>query len=76
MGGQIGTHELASEVYYQFTGSPKSPTRYETLTLIVAPAPHVTTFDTGEPETIVPGFGVVAVVVGLLFVMYLWRKRA
>ena len=76
MGGQIGTHELASEVYYQFTGSPKSPTRYETLTLIVAPAPHVTTFDTGEPETIVPGFGVVAVVVGLLFAMYLWRKRA
>ena len=76
MGGQIGTHEIASEVYYQFTGSPKSPTRYETLTLIVASAPHVTTFDTGEPETIVPGFGVVAVVVGLLFVLHLRRKRA
>ncbi len=31
MGGQVGTHEIASEVYYQFEGSPKSPTRYETL---------------------------------------------
>jgi hypothetical protein len=28
---------IASEVYYQFDGSPKSPTRYETLTLIVEP---------------------------------------
>jgi outer membrane protein assembly factor BamB len=34
-GNQAGTHEIASEVYYQFEGSPKSPTRYETLTLIV-----------------------------------------
>nr|QNO43811.1 hypothetical protein BPLLOOKG_00037 [Methanosarcinales archaeon ANME-2c ERB4] len=74
-GNQIKTHEIASEVYYQFTGSPKSPTRYETLTLIVKPEPHVTTFDTGEPESMVPGFGVWAVVAGLLFVMHLRRKR-
>ena len=74
MGDQVGTHEIASEVYYQFDGSPKSPTRYETLTLIVEPATHVTTFNTGERASMVPGFGVVIVAVGLLFAIYLRRK--
>ena len=35
VGNEVGTHEIESEVYYQFDGSPKSPTRYETLTLVV-----------------------------------------
>jgi len=74
MGGQVGTHEIASEVYYQFDGSPKSPTRYETLTLIVEPVTPVTTFNTREPASMVPGFGVVIVAVGLLFAIYLRRK--
>jgi hypothetical protein len=72
-GNQIGTHEIASEVYYQFTGSPKSPTRYETLTLIVEPEPPATTLNSGEPENRVPGFAAVVAITGLLAV-YIRRR--
>nr|QNO49563.1 hypothetical protein HIGBABBE_00036 [Methanosarcinales archaeon ANME-2c ERB4] len=74
-GNQIGTHEIASEVYYMFEGGSKSPTRYETLTLVVEPEPPATTLNSGELENRVPGFGVVAAGM-ILFAIYLWRKRA
>jgi hypothetical protein len=64
-GNEAGTHEIESEVYYQFEGSPKSPTRYETLTLVVDdhnPAPPMPT-PTTKPS---PGFAAVVVVIGLL----------
>jgi len=68
-GGQAGTHEIASEVYYRFDGSPKSPTRYETLTLIVepgyAPAPTDTTT---KVEMKIPGFDYIYALCMLLFV--------
>ncbi|PXF60230.1 MAG: hypothetical protein C4B59_09745 [Candidatus Methanogaster sp.] len=76
-GDQTGTYEIASEVYYQFKGSPKSPTRYEALTLIVEPAPNATTFESREsdgPESELHGFGAVVAVIGLLAV-YLWGMR-
>jgi archaellum component FlaG (FlaF/FlaG flagellin family) len=74
-GNQIGTHEIESEVYYQFEGSPKSPTRYETLTLIVEPEPPASTSKSGESEKRLSGFGVV--VAGMvLLAIYLRRKRA
>jgi len=69
MGGQVGTHEIASEVYYQFEGSPKSPTRYETLTLIVEPGP-TPTGTTTKAEMKSPGFSVVYALCMLLFVWY------
>ncbi|RZN42516.1 MAG: PEGA domain-containing protein [Methanosarcinales archaeon] len=72
-GNQIGTHKIASEVYYQFEGSPKSPTRYETLTLIVEPgyAPAPTDTPT-KVEMRIPGFGSIYALCMLLFV---WRYR-
>jgi hypothetical protein len=73
-GNQIGTHEIASEVYYQFTGSPKSPTRYETLTLIVEQDALSADSESEAREIVVPGFGAMVAVMGLLAV-YLWRKR-
>jgi len=72
-GNQIGTHNIVSEVYYQFDGSPKSPTRYETLTLIVEPD-RPTASESKARELVVPGFGLMVAVMGLLAV-YLWRKR-
>ena len=61
-GNEVGAHEIESEVYYQFRGSPKSPTRYDTLTLVVddhdsSPAP------TPKP---LPGFAAVVAIIGLL----------
>ena len=76
-GAQTGTYEIASEVYYQFKGSPRSPTWYETLTLIVEPDPTAPTFESGEsegPESGLPGFAAVVAVIGLL-VAYLRGKR-
>ena len=72
-GNQIGMHKIASEVYYQFEGSPKSPTRYETLTLIVAPgyAPAPTDTTT-KVEMKIPGFDSIYALCMLLFV---WRYR-
>ncbi|MCK5109273.1 MAG: hypothetical protein KAR25_06240, partial [Methanosarcinales archaeon] len=61
-GNEVGAHEIESEVYYQFRGSPKSPTRYDTLTLVVddrdsSPAPM--------PKPL-PGFVAVVAIIGIL----------
>ena len=73
-GNQIGMYEIASEVYYQFEGSPKSPTRYETLTLVVepgyAPAPTDTTT---EVKMEIPGFDSIYALCMLLFIGYYRR---
>nr|QNR61644.1 hypothetical protein GZ37B2_68 [uncultured archaeon GZfos37B2] len=74
-GNQIGTHEIVSEVYYQFDGSPKSSTRYEMLTLVVEPDTHPTDSEFKTRELVVPGCGLMVAVMGLL-AAYLWRKRA
>ncbi|MHC1596387.1 MAG: PEGA domain-containing protein, partial [Candidatus Syntropharchaeales archaeon] len=68
-GNQIGTHEIASEVYYQFDGSPKSPTRYETLTLIVEPGSTPTPTATNVMVN-VPGFDSIYALCMLLFIWY------
>ncbi len=73
-GNQAGMHEIESEVYYQFRGSPKSPTRHDTLTLIVEPDTRSADSEFKTRELVVPGFGVMVAVMGLLAV-YLWRKR-
>jgi PGF-CTERM protein len=73
-GNQAGTHELESEVYYQFDGSPKSPTRYETLTLVVDD--HDSTPPTPTPmPTQSPGFAAVVAVIGLLAAYLRGRRR-
>jgi len=75
-GNQIGMYEIESEVYYQFEGSPKSPTRYETLTLVVepgyAPAPKDTTTET-EVKMEIPGFDSIYALCMLLFIGYYRR---
>ncbi len=73
-GNEVGTHEIESEVYYQFRGSPKSPTRYDMLTLIVEQDPRSADSESEARELVVPGFGAMVAVMGLLAV-YLWRKR-
>nr|QNO41933.1 hypothetical protein EMGBPPAD_00001 [Methanosarcinales archaeon ANME-2c ERB4] len=78
VGGQVGTHEIASEVYYQFDGSPKSPIRYETLTLVVdEPASPVTPFESGGVAVgaELPGFAAVVAVVALLVALLIGRRR-
>ena len=62
-GNQAGTHEIESEVYYQFEGSPKSPTRYETLTLVVDDPDSAPLTPTPKPS---PGFAAVVAIIGLL----------
>ena len=69
-GNQAGTHEIESEVYYQFEGSPKSPTRYETLTLVVDDHDSTPLTPTPKPS---PGFAAVVAVIGLL-AAYLRRR--
>ena len=62
-GNEVGAHRIESEVYYQFRGSPKSPTRYDMLTLVVDerdPPPPVP-----APEPL-PGFAAVVAILGLL----------
>ena len=71
-GNQEKTHEIASEVYYQFEGSTKSPTRYETLTFAVE-SNHIPT-ESEDQDKELPGFEAVFAVIGLLAV-YLRRKR-
>jgi len=73
-GNEVGTHEIESEVYYMFEGSSKSPTRYETLTLVVDPDTRSADSESKAREIVVPGFGGMVAVMGLLAV-YLWRKR-
>ena len=73
-GNQAGTHEIESEVYYQFEGSPKSPTRYETLTLVVDDHDSMPPTPTPAPKPS-PGFAAVVAITGLL-AAYLRRKRA
>jgi len=73
-GNEVGTQEIESEVYYQFDSSPKSPTRYETLTLIVEQDTRPTASESKAREIVVPGFEAMVAVMGLLAV-YLWRKQ-
>ena len=73
-GNEVGTHEIASEVYYQFDGSPKSQTRYDMLTLVVEQDTRSVDSESEAREIVVPGFGAMVAVMGLLAV-YLWRKR-
>jgi len=65
-GNEVGTHEIESEVYYQFRGSPKSPTRYDMLTLIVEPDTRSADSESEAREIVVPGFGVMVAIIGLL----------
>jgi hypothetical protein len=64
-GNQAGTHEIESEVYYQFEGSSKSPIRYDTLTLIVE-QDLLTDSESDDQENGLPGFAAMAAAIGLL----------
>ena len=64
-GNQVGTHEIESEVYYQFKGSSKSPTRYGTLTLIIE-QDLPTDSESDDQENGLPGFAAMAAAIGLL----------
>jgi hypothetical protein len=78
VGGQVGTHEIASEVYYQFDSSPKSPIRYETLTLVVdEPDSPVTPFKSGGVAVgaELPGFAAVVAAAAVLLVALLIGRR-
>ena len=73
-GNEVGTHEIESEVYYQFRGSPKSPTRYETLTLVVPQDTRSADSESETREIVVSGFGAMVAIIGLL-AAYLRRIR-
>ena len=62
-GNEVGAHEIESEVYYQFKGSPKSPTRYDTLTLVVDERNPSSPLSTPKP---LPGFAAVVAIIGIL----------
>jgi len=64
-GNQAGTHEIESEVYYQFEGSSKSPPRYDTLTLIVEQDIPMDS-ESDDQENGLPGFVAMAAAIGLL----------
>lgn len=65
-GNQAGTHEIESEVYYMFEGSPKSPTRYETLTLTIESKHIPPDFESKNQGNGLPGFAAVIAVMGFL----------
>ena len=69
-GNEVGTHEIESEVYYMFEGSSKSPTRYDTLTLVVDDPDSTPLTPTPKPS---PGFAAVIAITGLL-AAYLRRR--
>ena len=62
-GNEVGTHEIESEVYYQFGGSPKSQTRYDTLALVVDD--HDSTPPTPTPKPL-PGFAAVVAIIEIV----------
>lgn len=69
---KAGEYQIDAEVYYQFDGGQRSPTRYETLTLVVKPKQTPTPVPT---ETETPGFEGGIAIIGLLFVALLIKKR-
>jgi len=76
---QVGTHEIASEIYYQFDGGSKSLAKYDVLTLVVnddVPETnniHKTDNLQSKVTDTIPGFGVLATIIA--FVVCVIFKR-
>lgn len=57
---QVGTHEIMSEVHYQFEGRSKSPAKHGVLTLVVVDKTSQTDGAPSASGTSIPGFGSLA----------------
>lgn len=64
---KAGEYPIDAEIYYQFEGGQRSPTQYETLSLVVKSKQTPNPINTQAPST--PGFELLSGVFGLLFIM-------
>lgn len=70
---RAGEYPIDAEVYYQFDGGQRSPTRYETLTVDVKPRQTTTPINMQVPST--SGFTGEIEIIGMLFIALLIKKR-
>jgi hypothetical protein len=70
---RAGEYPIDAEVYYQFDGSPPSPTRYETLTLVVKPKQTPSPINAQAQST--PGFARELGIIGVLLMAIYIRQR-
>lgn len=78
---QVGTHEIMSEVHYQFEGKSKSPAKHDVLTLIVEDKTPQTDIEQSKSESTpsksdntVPGFGLLTTI-SALAICVIFRNR-
>jgi hypothetical protein len=69
---QVGTHEIKSEVHYQFEGRPKSPAKHDVLTLVVEDKPPVSDSLASVVDNVTPGFGLLATIIAFAII---YKKR-
>ena len=65
---RVGEYPIQAEVYYQFENGVKSPTRYETFTLVVKPKQIQDSINVQTSST--PGFKLFSGILGLLIVIF------
>ncbi|MCZ7401063.1 MAG: PQQ-binding-like beta-propeller repeat protein [Candidatus Methanoperedens sp.] len=74
-----GEYQIDAEIYYQFEGGTRSPTRYETVTLIVKPKPAPQNTSQNPIATAtqksIPGFGITIGIISLLFAVFRKKKK-
>ena len=69
---QVGTHEIKSEVHYQFEGKTKSPAKHDVLTLVVEDKPPVSDSLASVVDNVTPGFGLLATIIAFAII---YKKR-
>ncbi len=68
---RAGEYPIDAEIYYQYEGGQRSPTRYETLTLVVKPK-QAPIGAQSMPKT--PGFEVILAGIGMIVALALRRR--
>ncbi len=71
---RAGEYQIDAEVYYQFENGQRSPTRYETLTVVVKPKQTPNPTNPQAPST--PGFAGEIAIIGILFIALFIKKRS
>lgn len=73
---KAGEYQIDAEVYYQFENGQRSPTRYETLTLVAKPKLIQTSTVYTQQASIskAQGFEVILAGIGIIMALVLWRR--
>ena len=79
---QVGTHEIMSEVHYQFEGKSKSPAKYDVLTLVVEDKTSQTDSElsksdstSSKSDNTIPGFGLLVTIATCAMCVICMKRR-